>query len=354
MSEQQINDELRQRLKNWPTLFHKYAQANTKKAVFQMITTFLPYLGLWALMYWSTFYSWWLTFGLAAINAFFLVRIFIIQHDCGHRSFLNNQVANKIIGWFCSFFSTIPYSYWAGVHNFHHGHSGQLEVETRDIGDLMVMTVEEFRKASFWQRLGYRVYRWPIVTFVIAPVVYLGLYNRIPLVNLSGWKKIHTQLHLNNLALLVCYLLLGWALGWKRFLFIQLSIVFLFGIIAMWFFYVQHQHEDAYKEWKSKWEYVLSAVKGSTYYKLPRLVQWLTGNIGFHHIHHLNSKIPNYHLERCAKDNAFLDKYITTVTFWESLKLMHNKLWCEETKRMITFLEFYHREYVRNLQMQRA
>lgn len=195
MSEQQINDELRQRLKNWPALFHKYAQANTKKAVLQMITTFLPYLGLWALMYWSTFYSWWLTFGLAAINAFFLVRIFIIQHDCGHRSFLNNQTANKIIGWFCSFFSTIPYSYWAGVHNFHHGHSGQLEVETRDIGDLMVMTVEEFRKASFWQRLGYRVYRWPIVTFVIAPVVYLGLYNRIPLVNLSGWKKIHTQLH---------------------------------------------------------------------------------------------------------------------------------------------------------------
>lgn len=354
MSEQQLNDELRQRLKNWPALFHKYAQADTKKAVVQMFTTFLPYLGLWALMYWSTFYSWWLTFGLAAINAFFLVRIFIIQHDCGHRSFLNNQAANKIIGWFCSFFSTIPYSYWAGVHNFHHGHSGQLEVEVRDIGDLMVMTVEEYRKASFWQKLGYRIYRLPIVTFVIAPVIYLGFYNRIPLVNLSGWKKIHTQLHVNNLALLALYLLLGWALGWKRFFFIQLSIVFLFGIIAMWFFYVQHQHEDAYKEWKSKWEYVLSAVKGSTYYKLPRLMQWMTGNIGFHHIHHLNSKIPNYHLEQCAKDNSFLNQYITTVTFWESLKLMHNKLWCEETKRMITFIEFQHREYLRGLQLQRA
>jgi omega-6 fatty acid desaturase (delta-12 desaturase) len=154
--------------------------------------------------------------------------------------------------------------------------------------------------------------------------------------------------------MLAFYLLLGWLLGWQRFLFIQLSIVFLFGIIAMWFFYVQHQHEEAYKEWKDKWEYVLSAVKGSTYYKLPRIMQWLTGNIGFHHIHHLNSKIPNYNLERCAKDNAFLDQYITTVTFWESLKLMHNKLWCEEKKRMITFIEFYHREYVRGLQMQRA
>ncbi len=339
-----MQNELRNRLENWPVIFQAYAQADTRKAVIQIINSFGPFLAIWAIMYWTTFYSYLLTFALAGINAFFLVRIFIIQHDCGHRSFLKSQTGNKIIGWICSFFSTLPYTYWAGVHNFHHGHSGQLEVDIRDIGDLKTLTVKEFREASPLRRLRYRIFRMPLITFVGAPAIYLGLYNRIPLVGFKGWQKIHRQFHLNNFALLAFYLLLGWLLGWQRFFFIQLSIVFLFGVIAMWFFYVQHQHEGTYKEWKDRWEYMIAAVQGSTYYKLPRFLQWLTGNIGFHHIHHLNSKIPNYNLERAAKENEYLDQFVTTVTFFESFKYIKHKLWCEDTRRMISFREFYQRE----------
>jgi acyl-lipid omega-6 desaturase (Delta-12 desaturase) len=339
-----MQNELRNRLENWPVIFQAYAQADTRKAVIQLINSFGPFLAIWAIMYWTTFYSYLLTFALAGINAFFLVRIFIIQHDCGHRSFLKSQNANKVIGWICSFFSTLPYTYWAGVHNFHHGHSGQLEMSIRDIGDLKTLTVKEFREASPMRRLRYRIFRMPLITFVGAPAIYLGLYNRIPLVGFQGWRKIHRQFHLNNFALLAFYLLLGWLLGWQRFFFIQLSIVFLFGVIAMWFFYVQHQHEETYKEWKDRWEYLIAAVQGSTYYKLPRFLQWLTGNIGFHHIHHLNSKIPNYNLERAAKENEYLDQFVTTVTFFESFKYVKHKLWCEDTRRMISFREFYRRE----------
>jgi omega-6 fatty acid desaturase (delta-12 desaturase) len=340
--DQPSNEEIRQRLKNWPAMFQEYAKSDTQKAVIQIINSFLPFIALWVLMYWSTFYSYWITMGLAIINAFFLVRIFIIQHDCGHRSFLKSQMANRIIGWICSFFSSIPYQYWANVHGFHHAHNGQLEV--RDIGDIKTMTVEEFREASRWQRFGYRIYRMPVITFIIAPLVYLGFYNRVPFVRLNGWKKVYAELHLNNIVLLGVYALLGWLLGWKQFLIVQLSILAFFGIIAMWFFYVQHQHEHTYKQWKDNWDYLLSAIRGSTYYKLPKLMQWFTGNIGYHHIHHLNAKIPNYNLERCAKDHSFLEKYITTVTFWQSLRLMAHKLWCEDEQTMISFTEFYRRE----------
>ena len=148
-----------------------------------------------------------------------------------------------------------------------------------------------------------------------------------------------TQLR-NNLAIAAVYIALGYFLGWKEFLFIQLFLVFTFGIIAFWFFYVQHQHEHAYKEHKENWDYVLAAIKGSTYYKLPKIFQWLTGNIGIHHIHHLSSLIPNYNLEKCMKENAVLNKYVTVVRFWESLKMMTHKLYDEERQRMISFREY--------------
>ncbi len=144
----------------------------------------------------------------------------------------------------------------------------------------------------------------------------------------------------NNIALAVVYITLAYFLGWVKFLLIHFFIVFCFGIIAFWFFYVQHQHEHTYKQWKDNWDYVVAAIRGSTYYKLPKIFQWLTGNIGIHHIHHLSSLIPNYNLEKCMKENKILNKYVTVVHFWESLKMMSHKLWDEERQRMISFREY--------------
>ena len=342
MQQNNVDLEIKEALKDWPQMLQKYAQADTRKAVIQILNSFLPFIGLWILMYFSLDWSIWITFALAIVNAFFLVRIFIIQHDCGHNSFLKNRKINNIIGWVCSLFSSIPYVYWARTHSFHHGHCGQLEVS--DIGDIQTMTVKEFRKLGPWQRFNYRLFRMPVVLFVLGPIYYMLIPNRLPLNNIKGWAKARTSQIMNNVLLLVLYLSLGYLLGWAKFFIIQLSIIFIFAIIAVWFFYVQHQHEHNYKGWKNNWEYLLAAIKGSTYYKLPRIFQWLSGNIGFHHIHHLNSRIPNYNLEKAFHDNPILSKHVTTITFLESLKCMFHKLWDEDSQRMITFREFYRME----------
>lgn len=335
---EKINIEIKNKLKHWKEIVSKYQVPNNAKAITQMCTTFLPFIALWVLMYFSMRWSIFITIGLGILNAFFLVRIFIIQHDCGHQSFLGNKKLNDVIGYVCSLFSTIPYTYWAKIHNYHHAHSGMLEV--RDIGDIPTMTVKEYRESKWYAKLGYRIFRFPLVTFVIAPVYYLIFSNRVPIETLGNWKKMFGSQFRNNIVILCSYLLLGHFLGWKEFLFVQFFIVFVFGIIAFWFFYVQHQHEEAYKEWQANWDYVTAALKGSTYYKLPRVFQWLTGNIGIHHIHHLSSLIPNYNLEKCMKENVILNKYTTVMTFMDSLKLMTHKLWDEEQKRMITFAEY--------------
>jgi acyl-lipid omega-6 desaturase (Delta-12 desaturase) len=337
-----IEKEIREYLKNWPNLVHRYAQSDHRKAIIQIINTFLPCIGLWVVMYLTFGISYWLTLGLALVNAFFMVRIFIIQHDCGHHSFFNSRVWNNIIGYACSFFSAIPYRYWARSHSFHHGHSGQLEV--RDIGDIHTLTVKEFKELSRWNRFKYRIYRMPLVLFVLGPAYYMLVPNRLPLIKLKGWEASRWSMVKNNILLGGLYLTLGYLLGWKQFFLIQLPIVLLFAIIAVWFFFVQHHHEHTYKQWKENWEYLVAAIKGSTYYKLPKVFQWLTGNIGFHHIHHLNSRIPNYHLEKCARENPILNEFVTEMTFFESLKCMFHKLWDEETQRMISFREFYRRE----------
>jgi len=349
MNAEKLNKEVQEKLKYWKEIVQKYQRPDNRKAVIQILTSFLPYLGLWVLMYFSLNWSIFITIGLGMINAFFLVRIFIIQHDCGHQSFTSSKTLNNTVGYVCSIFSALPYKYWAKVHNFHHAHSGQLE--TIDIGDIPTLTVEEFHQKSWWGKFTYRIWRNPVITFIIAPVYYIGFSNRWPLHIFNNAKaEIINQLK-NNFVIILTYGLLAYFLGWKQFLFIQLLVVFMFGIIAFWFFFVQHQHEYSYKQWKDNWNYVVAAIRGSTYYKLPKTFQWLTGNIGIHHIHHLNSLIPNYNLEKCMKENTIFNKYVTVVTFWESLKLMSYKLWDEEKQKMISFSEYYKYYRKKNLKL---
>jgi acyl-lipid omega-6 desaturase (Delta-12 desaturase) len=288
-------------------------------------------------MYYSLDYSYWLTFGLGIINSFFLVRIFIIQHDCGHRTFLTNSKARATIGYICSLFSTIPYHYWAKSHHLHHSHNGQLEM--RDIGDINTLTVHEYKALAPFGKFKYRLYRSFIVMFILGPIYYVLIHNRLASINLDVFKNEKWKLWLNNFILLGIFLTLGYFLGVKFFV-THITIVVLFSVIAIWFFYVQHQHEEAYKQWMDKWDYLTAALRGSTYYKLPGIFNWLSGNIGIHHIHHLNPAIPNYNLQSALEENQWVNQYVTVMSFWDSLKLASNKLWDESQQRMITFKEY--------------
>ena len=330
--------EIQESLKNWREIVRNYQVPDTGKAIWQICNTFFPFIGICVLMYFSMDYSYLLTIALGLLNSFFLVRIFIIQHDCGHQSFLNSKLANNIIGRVCAFFSLIPYRYWAKSHSFHHAHNAQLGFS--DIGDITTLTVEEYRKLDKWGKFKYRLYRSPLIMFTIGPVYYLLIHSRLPLISLKGWKKERNSVLRTNLYLVLFYAILGYVIGYVTLLKISIPIIVIFSIIAIWFFYVQHQHNPNYKQPKDNWEYLLAAVKGSTYYKLPKFLHWLTGNIGFHHIHHLNSKIPNYNLAKCHKENPVFDKIAVKMTFFESFACVFNKLWDEERGRMISFSQF--------------
>jgi acyl-lipid omega-6 desaturase (Delta-12 desaturase) len=320
----------------------KYTEENKTKAVIQILNSFLPFIGIWIAMYLTLDVSYWLTLGLGMVNAFFLVRIFIIQHDCGHQSFIKNRKLQKIIGHACSYISIIPFTYWAKSHGVHHKLNGQLEL--RDIGDVTTLTVKEFSESNKKKRFWYKVYRSPIVMFLVGPIYYIFIHNRLAKIKLKAFNNLKTGVYVNNLVLLGIFLILGFTLGWKEFLIVHLTIITLFAIIAIWFFYVQHQHEHGYKQWKKDWDYVTSALIGSTYYKVPPLFNWLTGNIGIHHVHHLNPAIPNYNLKRCIKENPWINEFPTIITFISSLKLATYKLWDETQQKMITFKEYYRLE----------
>ncbi len=318
--------------------FKKYTETSNTKAIVQIVNSFLPFVGLWILMYLSLDISYWLTFGLGIINAFFLVRIFIIQHDCGHNSFVANSKFRHTVGYICSLFSAIPYHYWAKSHHVHHANNGNLEL--RDIGDITTLTVKEYFSLSNWKKFKYRLYRSFPVMFVLGPIYYIAIHNRMNLIKMEIFKNEKWRLYINNVILLGIFVGLAIWLGVWKFILTHFTILFIFAIIAVWFFYVQHQHEESYKQWKKNWDYITAAIKGSTYYKVPRLFNWLTGNIGIHHIHHLNPAIPNYNLKKALRENQWINQLTTTIGFIDSLKLASNKLWDETSQRMITFREY--------------
>ena len=322
-----------------PAITRKYQLPSKKKAIMQMVTTFGPFLALWVAMYLLIDVSIWLTLGLALLNGLMLVRIFIIQHDCGHQSFTASKKANDVIGLICSVVSFMPYRYWAKSHNFHHGHNGLLW-EHRDIGDINLLTVDEYRKLSPLRKLHYRVFRSAPILFIIGPAWYLLVQSRLPIINLKGWEHARRALMRHNLLLVAVHVSIVLLLGYEAFLWVHLPTILVFAVVAVWFFYVQHQHETTYKQWRDKWDYVQAAIKGSTYYRLPRIMHWFTGTIGYHHIHHLNPLVPNYELARCHHENPVFEKVANSITFWQSLRCVFNKLWDEDQQRMISFREY--------------
>lgn len=335
-------------IKELPRVISTYRLPDTRKAILQTISSFWPFFAITTLLYLIIFNptrSDRRIIPLSIINAFFLVRIFIIQHDCGHQSFFKSKIANTILGSVCSIFSLIPYEYRAKSHAFHHNHNGKLR-PYRDIGDVMTYTVNEFKKMTKRWKMKYKLFRNPLIMFGLWPTRYVLLLNRIPTITLPGRTKARRSSLINNALLIALYGLVWLWIGRKALLMAHLPVIMTFATIAIWFFYVQHQHELTYKSWEDKRDYLTAAIKGSSFYDLPRFFHRLTGNIGYHHIHHLNASIPSYELARCFKEVPLLQELAQRLTFTQSLQA----LWChlrdEEQQKMISFGE-YKRRYER-------
>ncbi|RXY98383.1 fatty acid desaturase [Fictibacillus sp. S7] len=309
-----------------------YEKPSTKNSVTQLINTLVPFILLWYLAYESLPISYFLALPLTIIGAGFLTRIFIIFHDCCHHSFFRNRKANKIVGTMTGVLTLFPYHQWQHEHNIHHATSGNLN--KRGTGDIWIMTVDEYLAASFWRRIAYRLYRNPIIMFGLGPIYVFLITNRF---NRKGARfKERINLYITNLSIAALAALLCWTVGWEAFLLVQGPIFFVSGVAGIWLFYVQHQFEDSYFEHDEEWDYVKAAIDGSSYYKLPKVLQWLTGNIGFHHIHHLSPRVPNYNLEDVHRiDSTFQN--VQTITLTSSLRSLGFRLWDEESRTFISF-----------------
>jgi len=331
-------EEILADFQNWQTMIKKYQKPNFSKALRQVISSFGLFLGLWFLQFWLFDFSSIYTILVAIVNGFLLGRIFIIQHDCGHTSFTANQKFNDWLGTICSLCTFIPYRYWSRSHSFHHAHNAQLEFS--DIGDIECLSVKEYAAKKWHEKLWYRIYRNPLYLFTIGGFIYVVLYNRFVLLKTDYFKTVKRDVLISNITFIMFYALMAYTLGVKKFLFVQFINLFFFGTLALWFFYIQHQYENIYKSKKEEWNYVLAAIKGSTYYDLPGIFHWLTGNIGYHHIHHLSPVIPNYNLPSCHQEVSAFQKHAQRITFVDSLKTVFANLWDEQNQRMISFRQY--------------
>ena len=303
--------------------------------MWQLATTLSGFaLGWWGMLLLLP-YSYAFSLCLAPLTAGFLVRLFILQHDCGHRSFFRSRWANDLVGSLLSLLTFTPYHTWRREHAVHHATSGDLD--RRGLGgEIGTMTVREYQQASPLRRFGYRLYRNPLVLLLIGPVFHFVVRQRFTWGLPKTWKKERASVHLTNLAILGLALLMCWLVGWQKLLLIQGPVILLASSFGVWMFYVQHQYEEAYWQPHARWDYVEAALAGSSYYRLPRVLQWFTANIGLHHLHHLDSRIPNYLLPKCLAEHPELQAE-RTLLLWESLSCISLKLWDEEQGRMVGF-----------------
>lgn len=317
-----------------------YEQASKFKSFRQLINTIIPFLLLWIFAYLSLSISYALTLVFAIVAAGVLVRIFIIFHDCTHYSFFKNRGANEVLGLITGILTFHGYHKWKHTHTAHHAISGNLNKRSPGgNGDIWMMTVEEYIAASKWQRFTYRFYRNPFVMFVIGPFFIMLLLNRINRREARMGERLNT--YITNLSLAALVGGLCWLIGWQSFLLIQIPIFYVSSAAGIWIFYVQHQFEDGYFEREEEWNFVQAAVEGSSYYKLPKILQWLTGNIGFHHVHHLSPRVPNYNLEKAHMNTPALQS-VTTISLLTSLKSIRFRLWDEAEKKFVRFSDIRH------------
>lgn len=312
----------------------RYAIADRRRAVLQLLTTTAPLLLCAVALLYGVVHGLWLAALLVFPAAAFLVRLFIIQHDCGHGSFFRSRRANNTLGLIISFMTLIPYTFWRRDHALHHATTGNLERRGR--GDLTTLTVREYLARPLWRKLLYRLYRHPLILFGVGPAYMLLIRYRIPTgASFRNWHD-WTSIVGTNIVAALSATAMAITIGPVTFLVTWGTVLLLAISIGIWFFYVQHQFEDSYWEKSEQWNFQAAALKGSSFYDLPRALCWLSGSIGFHHIHHLASKIPNYHLRNCFDQMPEMQN-VTRLTFLSSFRTIRLALWDEERRQLISF-----------------
>lgn len=319
---------------DWYQATAQYMQPNPRKALIQLLNTLIPYCALWVLMVYTVqyVYSYWITLALAVAAGIFLVRIFIFFHDCCHGSFFATSRANRILGYISGILTFTPYEDWRRAHAIHHSTAGDLD--RRGIGDVTLLTLDEYRSSTKMKKLAYRIYRNPFVMFSLGPIFLFLISFRFP--QKGARKHERNSVIMTNIALLVIIGFASLTIGFWSFLLIQLPVIFVAGATGLWLFYIQHDFEGVYWARHKEWDQMRAALEGCSYYKLPKILQWITGNIGLHHIHHIRPRIPNYNLQQCYDETPALQKIIP-LTISKSLKTPWLNLWDEKHHKLISF-----------------
>jgi len=318
----------------WREAVAPYERPDLRLSVLDLMTSVVPYLALLVAMYFALEVSTLLCLALALPAAGFLLRTYIVFHDCAHGSFLPSKRANRVVGVFTGLLVYSPFEAWRHDHAVHHATAGDLD--RRGVGDLPTLTVAEYEAMTPVRRLGYRLFRNPLVMFGIGPAFALVVAPR--LVPRSARPRIRHSIMLTNVALVVTVALTCWLVGWQEYLIVQWPAALLSAAAGVWLFYVQHQFEDAYWESTEGWSYADAALRGSSYLKLPRVLRFFTGNIGLHHVHHLSARIPNYNLQRAHDENTIFHD-VPTLSLWDGLRAVRLKLYDEDRGRLVTFAE---------------
>jgi len=312
----------------------RYRDASLTRAAFELGVTLCALFLSWGLMWLSLGVGYWLTLLLAIPTAGFLVRLFMVQHDCGHGSFFRNRFTNDWVGRVLGVLTLTPYDYWKRNHALHHATSANLD--RRGTGDILTLTLSEYRARPFWGRVAYRAYRNPIVMFGIGPAYMFFLQHRLPIHQMrDGWRPWISTMT-TNAAIVLVAAGMCWLVGVGPFLKVHLPIMLMAASMGVWLFYVQHQFEGVVWARGQGWSHHDAGLLGSSYYDLPALLRWFSGNIGIHHIHHLNSRIPYYRLPNALRDHPELKK-VGRLTLWNSLKGVRLSLWCERRKELVSF-----------------
>jgi len=331
------SQRLPRRSQSWPPWvadLKRFEVPSRRKATLQLLNTLMPYLALLTTMYLTIYWKipYWVTLLIAIPTAGFLVRLFIFFHDCAHGSYLASSRAMVILGNILGGITFTPFEEWRHAHSIHHAGAGNLD--RRGMGDVWTMTVQEYLASRLSKRLAYRLFRHPLVLFGFGPIYTFLIVHRFPM---RGAKRIQIRsVILTDLMIATILVVAALTIGIKAYLMIMLPTLMIGGAAGIWLFYVQHQFDPSYWARSGEWDLLEAALRGSSFYKLPRILQWFSGNIGFHHAHHLRPLIPNYNLERCIQETREL-QLENPLTFWRSLKSVRLNLWDEEHRILLGF-----------------
>jgi acyl-lipid omega-6 desaturase (Delta-12 desaturase) len=319
---------------SWHSVIARYNKPSMSRSIWQIINSVGPYLVLWVIMAQVINISFWLTLPLIFIASGFLIRIFIIFHDCGHGSFFRSKKLNEAVGKACGILAFTPYHRWTDSHRYHHQTVGNLD--KRGLGDVWTLTVDEYLARSPWQRFIYRLFRHPLFLICFGGPLMFIITNRFT-TRLMTWKQ-RRNIYFTNAVMFALAAGTSWLIGWQAFLLIQIPIMYIAAIGGVYLFYLQHQYDEVIWTRTGEWDYQKMALHGSSFFKLPGVLRWFTGNIGFHHVHHLGPTIPNYNLVKAHRENPMFQE-VKPITFFRSFHSLKLRLWDEQHQKAVSFRE---------------